>query len=261
MDEKPNGTAVPSSLDTATPEAPVMESAPEAAAPAETAATKSAFDAAALEAQLKEYDPAITLDNFGKHLKKLRNTNAELGRKLQEYQAANEPKEAFWQLIDSNPALRERVSSVFDEFSQEAPGAPAPNLGFVSLEERLNRIEMGNLISRTEQEIASLEARGWPVDEATRDEIVSGVLESRGGETAQSLYVKKNFNILLEHERKRAAEDAVAALKINNDSYNPVPPARGQAAPSNPAPVDVSKMSSSEYNAYAIEAIRRRLSG
>lgn len=263
---EPIGNAVPTSL---VVEAPVSEPAAGNTAPAtEPAATTqpdSPFDASALEAKLKQKfgdDFSINeLDKLDSVLeKKVRAHDSRVGREFAEYKKANEPKEAFWKMIEQNEDMRMEMASVVEKYEQANPGATSQaNFQNLDLSERLNRIETENLIARTGQEIASLEARGWPVDEAIRDEITTAVLKSRGSITPKSIYLEKYGEILLDTERRKAAEEAVAAIKINNGSYVPATPQRGQAAPTAPAS-DVSKMSASEFAEYATQRISRGLS-
>ncbi|MDH4038373.1 MAG: hypothetical protein OEV86_12925 [Candidatus Krumholzibacteria bacterium] len=260
---EPNGTAVPTSLDV---EAPAPEPAAQAASAPETPAIapreeESPFDASALEATLKsKFGPDISLKTLDKWVDKLHKTNSKLGRELAEYKKANEPKDAFWKMIDQNEEMRMEMASVVEKYEQANPGVSSQaNFQNLDLAERLNRIEMENLVTRTESEISALEARGWPVDEAMRDEITAAVLESRGGVTPKGVYMAKYGDILLEHERRKAAEDAVAAIKMNNNSYVPAAPQRGQAAATSPAQ-DVSKMTASEFAAYATQRIAKGLS-
>jgi hypothetical protein len=230
----------PEAQTSAAPQAPANEPAP--------------FDSAAFETKLKErFGPEISLTNLDGHLEKLHKTNSKFGRELAEFKKANEPREEFWKMIDTNEPLRARLGQTVDEFFQEnqQPGVQKPDFGVVSLEQRLNTIETQQLTARTDHELDQLAANDYPVTDEIRDEVQAAVLQSRGAFKAREVYMMKYGERVIALREQAAARAAVEALKQNNGSYVQAPSQRSPASPST-APVDVSGMSSDEFAKHAV---------
>lgn len=240
---------------TAAPETPVTETA----VPQAPVSEPTPFDSAAFEAKLRDkFGPDISLSNLDGHLEKLHKTNSKLGRELAEYRKANEPRDEFWKIIDSNEALRARLGATMDEFFAEnrEQAGPRPDLGIVTLEQRLNNIETQQLTARTDAELNELAANDYPVTEDMRDEIQATVLSSRGQLRPREVYMMKYGERVIRLREEMAAKAAVEALKLNNGSYVPTTPQRTAAQPHTP-PVDTSRLGSDEFARVAVERWRQ----
>lgn len=199
-----------------------------AQAPTATAPEPPAFDPASLEAEIKSFAPDWTLQDLPSRLRKLHQSNSELGRKYKEAETkANRfaPLEREMENPAFNTFMQEKLQEYYAAQAQQYGGYGTPQPLMQAFDPVMQQVQQQNIELRSlkiERDLDRLESSGFDIkDEARREALASKMIGSPDL-TARDAYMILFAEDDMRNRERQAVTNTAQTIQKNNNAYKQI---------------------------------------